>query len=723
MLNVTVPTKTGVPITVPVRSVDEFIAGVNKEALIQRFKRQQGRPNKPSVTWFNSPVTFDIETSQVKNDSDDDYMFSFMYVWTANIAGAEIIGRTWEEFYSLLLFLHSSLELSDRRRLIVFVHNLAYEWQFLHYRFPTESLFSRDVRKPCRWKLGEELTGIEFRCTYILTNKSLERWAAETPSCPIGKQVGDLDYSKIRTEKTVLDDKELSYMVADTLSMYYLLDDMIHSETSKCIGDLPLTKTGFVRRSARRFFGSDPDYRKFYNRLKLNADQFILYNAAFRGGDTHADLGNSMVNHDEVFSFDLTSSYPYRLLIEDFPLSKPLSVSKPAIKDLEWVIQKEYLWVAEVTLCDVELLSFYHQSYLPISKCIRIGTYQSDNGRIIKADCLSIALTSVDWDIVVQNYSFRIVSVNQLVYHVKKGLLPEPFRKFVIQLYRDKTRYKGDVYHEDEYRSAKEDINSIYGMCVTNPLNDEILFDLDVGEWEQDVLRIDLSNRDKIQAELDRVYKSRNHFLPYEIGVFVTAYARSDLHTALRPISMDGDTVYWDTDSCKFNGREHRDLFYRLNEVKENRLLSVYDLDEVAPEDIHGVRHMIGLWDEETDDKGLSFTTFGAKKYFYTVNSTGENHVTVAGMGKQAVSFIEKMAGQMGKAFIETPHIGMTIPDEYSGRTVSHYFEEEHIQMVDGVLCHEYSYMTIEPTTYTLGVTEDYKMVSILAKESIIKER
>ena len=171
MMNVTVPTKTGAPITVPVRSVDEFIAGVNKSALIQRFKRQQGRPNKPSVTWFNSPVTFDIETSQVKNDSDDDYMFSFMYAWTANIAGAEIMGRTWEEFYNLLLFLHSSLELSDRRRLIVFVHNLAYEWQFLHYRLPTESLFSRDVRKPCRWKLGEELTGIEFRCTYILTNK------------------------------------------------------------------------------------------------------------------------------------------------------------------------------------------------------------------------------------------------------------------------------------------------------------------------------------------------------------------------------------------------------------------------------------------------------------------------------------------------------------------------------------------------------------------------
>lgn len=721
MLNVTVPTKSGDPITVPVRTVDEFIAGVNKSALLQRFKRQQGRPNKPSVAWFNSPVTFDIETTQIEDDSGES--FAFMYAWTVNIAGAEIMGRTWEEFYDLLLFLHRALDLGDRKRMIVFVHNLAYEWQFLHYRLPTESLFSRDVRKPCRWKLGKELTGIEFRCTYILTNKSLERWAAETPSCPIGKQVGALDYSKTRTEKTDLDAKELAYMVADTLSMFYLLDDMIQAETSKCIGDLPLTKTGFVRRSARRFFGSDPEYHKFYKRLKLNADQFILYNAAFRGGDTHADIVNSMISHDEVFSFDLTSSYPYRLLIEDFPLSKPLSIDQPTIQDLEWLLRKEYLWVADLTLCDVEIKSFYHQSYIPVSKCGKIGSYKSDNGRVIKADCLSLAMTSIDWDLIVQNYFFRVVSVNHLLYHSAKGLLPEPFRRFVLNLYKDKTRYKGDTEHEDEYRVAKEDINSVYGMCVTNPLNDEILFDLESGEWEQDILRITTDSRDKIQQELDRVYKSRNHFLPYEIGVFVTAYARRDLHSAIQPIAKDGDAVYWDTDSCKFIGREHRDMFYHLNELKEKQLLSVYDLDDVAPKDIHGVRHMIGLWDEETDDEGMAFRTFGAKKYFYTTKTDSRNHVTVAGLGKCSVTYIENLAKQTGAEFIEAPHLGMTIPAEYSGRTVTRYYEEDHCQEVDGVLCHEYSYMTIEPTTYTLGVTEDYKLLSILSKKSVIKER
>ena len=52
-----------------------------------------------------------------------------MYAWAFSICGFTIFGRTWEQYYDMLADIQRILKLSEDRRLVVYVHNLAWEFQ------------------------------------------------------------------------------------------------------------------------------------------------------------------------------------------------------------------------------------------------------------------------------------------------------------------------------------------------------------------------------------------------------------------------------------------------------------------------------------------------------------------------------------------------------------------------------------------------------------------
>ncbi|MGC8059533.1 hypothetical protein ACP3WF_23830, partial [Salmonella enterica] len=85
-------------------------------------------------------------------------------------------GRTWEELKNLCLFLQLELNLSESRRLVIYVHNLGYEFQFMRKYFDwlEDGLFAVDERKPIKALCTY---GIEFRDSYILSGFSLENTA------------------------------------------------------------------------------------------------------------------------------------------------------------------------------------------------------------------------------------------------------------------------------------------------------------------------------------------------------------------------------------------------------------------------------------------------------------------------------------------------------------------------------------------------------------------
>ena len=199
-------------------------------------------------TFLNAPAAFDIETSSFY---DHDKKCAIMYEWTFGIGyikdgefrRLKTYGRTWQQFIILLDCVSTIFSLNSRRRLVVYVHNLPYEWQFMRKHFTWDKVFFIDQRKPV-YAIND--IGIEFRCSLKLSGKSLANTAKDLIKYPARKMVGDLDYSLLRTPLTPLTKTELGYCEADVDVILCYIQEKIEQEGD--ITRIPLTKTGYVRR-------------------------------------------------------------------------------------------------------------------------------------------------------------------------------------------------------------------------------------------------------------------------------------------------------------------------------------------------------------------------------------------------------------------------------------------------------------------------------------------
>ena len=195
-------------------------------------------------TFYNIPAAFDIETSSFY---DGEEKCAIMYEWTFGILNWVTYGRTWEQLKLLLSCIAGALNLDQDHRLIVYVHNLPYEFQFMRKRFSWTKVFLLDDRKPV-YAITD--FGVEFRCSLKLSGKSLANTAKDLTKYPCRKMVGDLDYSKIRHSQTPLTPEELKYCENDVRVVLSYIMEKIEQDGN--ISLIPLTNTGYVRRYCRK---------------------------------------------------------------------------------------------------------------------------------------------------------------------------------------------------------------------------------------------------------------------------------------------------------------------------------------------------------------------------------------------------------------------------------------------------------------------------------------
>lgn len=192
---------------------EEVMEVIYKIGYIKPYK------DNKKVEWFDIPMALDIETSSFK---DGEHKYACMYIWTLSICGFIVQGRRWSELVQTFEQISQFYELNIYRRCVVYIHNLAYEFQFMRKYFVWDSVFALSPRKPI---YGLTSLGIEFRCSYLLSGYSLARLAENIHSIKIRKLVGDLDYDKIRTWLTPLTDEELQYCINDVqIIIAYVFD-------------------------------------------------------------------------------------------------------------------------------------------------------------------------------------------------------------------------------------------------------------------------------------------------------------------------------------------------------------------------------------------------------------------------------------------------------------------------------------------------------------------
>ena len=559
---------------------------------------------------------------------ESSYKHSIMYIWQLAIDGKVIIGRTWEEFLEAIDIITGFLK--DKERLIIYVHNLQFEFQFIRTFFTWSKVFSISPRKPI-YAITD--CGIEFRCSYILTNYSLAKLADQLHIYHIEKKVGDLDYDLYRSPETPLSEEEIQYCINDVLVVSAYIQEQILKE--KYICNIPLTATGYARRYVRSCCFYDKDSKKKGKKYKAyqglmkslmikDKEEYLQLKRAFQGGFTHPSALYSGKIMKKVKSIDFTSSYPFTCISEaGYPMSSGKVVEIQSKAELENYL-KHYCCIFDL---EIEGLTskMVNENYLSESHCYKTEGLIVNNGRVVSADKLITTITEIDYKIIKKTYNMKVNKFHNFRIY-KKGYLPKDIIKAIIKLYKDKTILKGVKGKEVEYLNSKALLNSIYGMMCTDMCKDEIIYN---DTWDIEPCDIDKA--------ITKYNNSGNRFTFYPWALYVTAFARYNLWSGI--LAFGDDYIYSDTDSIKCTNLEaHMDYvngYNRLCEKKLNKMCSFYNLDpnDLKPKTIKGEEKPLGVWDIENDIPYERFKTIGAKRYIYT--EEGKLHMTVAGVNKK----------------------------------------------------------------------------------------
>ena len=664
----------------------------------------------------NTIYTFDIETSSYlilngktipaykydelsKKDQEDVIFMSNMYIWMFGINDQVYYGRTWNELKAFMLRIENWA--TDYKK-YVYVHNLAYEFQYLREPFKMKNVFARKSRKVIKFEIED--FNFEFRCTYMMTNVKLEQ-LPKIYQLPVKKLVGNLDYKKIRNSKTILSDEELNYCENDCLVIYYYIQKEL--EKYETLKNIPLTSTGHVRRELHELIDNDYSYRNKV-RKSVNTDGHI-YNLlldAFAGGYTHSNWIHTDEIIKNVKSFDFTSSYPYVMVTCKFPSTE---FKKCRIKTYNQLLDC-FAYILVVKFKNIK--SKYYNNFISQSKCKSILKGKYDNGRVIAAEELEIVLTDVDFKFLYNSYEFESYEFEEVYYSIY-DYLPKQFIEFILEKYIKKTEYKGVEGKEVEYALEKAMFNSLYGMSVTNNIKDNVIFDNITG-WSE----VPLEN----EVILEMLQKEKKQgFLSFSYGVWVTAWARYNLLTNL--IKLDKYVVYADTDSLKLAGDYDINIINNYNEQIKQKIKKVsedlkIDINKFAPVDKKGKRHLLGVFDN--DGSYDEFITQGAKKYAYIDSEDKQIHITVSGVPKSGAKALKSLEDFKDNFIFKAQDTNKNMliynDDQEDYNLVDYQGNEEIIKQKCGCC--------LVPNTYTLGKSEEYchLLSDDSSKRSIYKE-
>lgn len=696
---------------------------VDRDLIVSRLNYIKSQENfewvySHKVHYLNIPISFDIETSSFYEGVAKK---AIMYIWTCNVNGTTFIGRTWKQFKQLLDIISEVFELIKyNKRCLIYVHNLEYEFQFMRKWFDWHDIFADDKRQPL---YAVTKGGIEFRCSYRLSGYSLAKLADELRYYKTQKMVGDLDYSLIRHANTPLTDKELKYCTQDTQVVVCYIQEEIDKNGD--IAHIPYTKTGYVRRYCQdeclaihkqndvsRLKGLK--YRDIIQSLTLTYDQYKMCKAGFQGGFTHANINYVNETLHDVGSIDFTSSYPFTMMAQYFPMSSPREVEVRDMKDLEFYLSS-YCCLFEVQFINLRPLSTI-ENPISSSRCSYLEGYHINNGRVIDAKILETTITELDFDIYRNFYTWDGIKIGKfLVFY--RGYLPTNLVKCLVKFYKDKTTLKGVAGKEEEYLQGKAMLNSAYGMAVTDIVRDDLEYhqEMYADEWQV--------GSETPVSQLNRYNKNPSRFLYYPWGVWVTAHARHNLFKGI--MAFGSDYVYSDTDSIKaINMDRHQDFIKNYNLHVREQLEKAADyhgipMSDFEPETIKGEKKLIGVWDYEgTYNK---FKTLGAKRYL--VQKGNDIEFTVAGVNKKAIKeYMLETYGLDGvfDAFTRS----LDIPAERTGKLTHTYIDREWQGEVVDYLGEKFPYyekssIHLEPAPFKISMLDafwDY-MCGIKQKE------
>lgn len=667
---------------------------------VKRPRKNKGNENKPDI--MDIVTAFDIETTRIESINQ-----SVMYTWQWHFSSPLnicVVGRTWPDFLGFIELL--KFNMPEGTTLIIYDHNLGYEFQFLaaFYPFTDDEVKAVKSRKVLSCTMYNKFV---FRDSLLHTNMSLKEFLKKMNVEHQKVSGAEFDYKKQRYAWTPLTDLEMKYITHDVIGLCEAIEAEMKMD-GDTLHTIPLTSTGYVRRDAKKALYFESHMGRIPDMLP-EWDVYVLLREAFRGGDCHANryiAGDILHN---VHSYDRSSSYPDVLCNCDFPMSRFKKVPGPVEKEqIAEFINEHVAFIMRVKITGLYLRNkYWPDPYLSNDKCTHVEQAKIDNGRILRAAELQTTITDVDFLIILEQYDWDTLYIESC-YTAKYGPLPKAFITLITDYYKRKTRLKQDdkdpnfdPFQEMLYNKLKNKLNALYGMCAQDPVKENILYAK--GEWKVD---------DVPRQQLLEKY-NESAFLPYQWGVWCTAWARYRLYEGIK-IAGAYNFCYCDTDSVKFLNDADFSKFNR-------RAIRWSKQSGAAGEDPKGKMHYMGVFEQEHDY--YRFRTWGAKKYAYQYEENGPTKATISGVVK-AAEFDEKGEPVKLSGGMELDKYGGLVAfregfvfREAGGLTPIYNDDNYGTYHIDGHEIEITSNVCLVPSEYTVHLGKDYK--ELLTEEDI----
>lgn len=664
---------------------------------------------RPGGVWLDNIFALDTETTSAFLTPEGDIItfdysknekywekcekFGWVYIWMFGVDDVVFYGRTLPELKSFLELLD---DLTDHAQKICYVHNLQFDWQFLRGVLKFDSVFARQKRRVLTAECNE--LHLHFRCSFYLVNMSLDKWA-KSARLPVQKLKGDLNYLKLRTpvgQYSALTPQELSYCEHDILVMLTGLP--IYRDRYGAVYKIPLTQTGEVRVAIGERMLKRGRWKRICKQLipHNKADYDFLMDAFF-GGDVHGNYHLAGKLLHGVRSCDFASSYPWVMLSEKFPLSYFTRIERN--RD-QFMYNPDYCYIIKFEALGIESKAF--NTFLSAARCKEKLNVSLDNGRILEADYVCCSMSGPDFENFVELYGidihdqdhFRILDFRVAV----AGYIDEEFCKYILELYQNKTKYKGvpDMY--DVYMFCKQLINGLYGDQVQRLFEGDTTWDPETGKWDFVDMTPErfLDKAEKMGCNYPKLYKA------IQVGLFIPAYARRNLWELIK--ALDHQVAYFDTDCVKFIGNDITGVIssYNMKVLRKHYEIAGrlhIDVSELSPADPSGKCHPIGLAEQEAVYE--DFKTVGAKKYACR-EAGGPIEITIAGVPKAYANELKS---------VDELENGRRFPprDEDGKRKMIHYYKDEQpaLQIGDWIMDNPFG-ICLQPTGYSVGLTPEY---------------
>ena len=617
---------------------------------------------------------FDIETTNMI-DRENNVKEAYMYHWQFSFNDIVIYGRKWKEFKYLINKIEKVNGFRDNVKMVVWVANLSFEFQFIRKWLHVTRLFAKEERQPL---LVEHNGWLQFREALSISGGNLEQLAKDY--CTTQKLVGDLDYSIKRNSCTLLTEKEKAYCENDVVILKefseYIFDKYIIPNRK-----IPMTKTGLLRDEVKANIKDLKKVNDIMMQLFPTEKEYrICMNWLFRGGYVHSNVLHTGMMLYDVYSYDITSSYPAVMLHNNnYPVSRFAKKEINCESELQELCEKYAVYfIAEFT-------SIKNTTLHSIESRNKIIDYSKDavfdNGRLVKASYIKVMLTDIDYKIYSMLYQWDEINITFCKY-AKRGKLPNYLLLTLSDEYTKKATLKKQGKQETtEYMISKQKVNSFFGMCVTRFHFDNISYEND--EWTT-------SN------DFDYLKEVSKQFLSPFWGIWVTANARYNLLSNLYKIG--DDSVYCDTDSIKFiNVSKHIHVFNDWNEnmIAVNKAMCIernLDFDIFSD---------LGCFD--LDGKYEQMKTLGSKRYL--VKENGKYKATIAGLPKKVIPSLAKKGINPFDLFENEMEIDLAD----SHKLTTCYNDNETSCVVDGELMTEKSSVALYEIPFKLSITNEYK--------------